>query len=327
MPKTKRPRRGSLAFYPRKRAKRIYPSVRGKSISEKLKPLEFSGYKVGMISLLITDTRKNSPTKGENIVIPATILECPPLKVVGFRAYTQDYNGLKAFQDVLSESIKKDRYLARKIKIGDVKTEEKIAKIEKNISKIADISLIVATSPHLSGLGKKTPEVFEIDIGGLDVKEKLKYAREILGKEIKVSDIFREGEYVDVIAITKGKGTEGVVKRFGVKIQPRKNMKHHRQIGSLGSQSPGRVRWTVPRQGQMGFFQRTEYNKRILKIDIDPKQINTPSGYKNYGVVKSSWILLEGSVPGPKKRLIMFRHAVRQPKTPFLPVEIKEIIK
>jgi large subunit ribosomal protein L3 len=323
----KRPRRGSLAFYPRKRAKRIYPSVRGKAKSDKIKPLEFSGYKVGMVSLAVIDTRKTTPTKGEEIVIPATVIECPPLKVIGFRAYSQDYFGKKAFSDVIDDSVKKDKHIARKIKLGEFRPNEKIDKIEKNINKVTDVSLIVKTNPNISGLGKKTPEVFEIDIGGNDVKEKLKYAKDMMGKEIKVSDIFRPGEYLDVIAITKGKGTQGVVKRFGVRIQFRKDMKHHRQIGTLGSQSPGRVRWTVPRAGQLGFFQRTEFNKRLLKIGEDAKEINPSSGFTNYGVVKSNYILLEGSVPGPKKRMIMMRLSIRPPKTQFLPAEIKEIIK
>ncbi|MEM5801587.1 MAG: 50S ribosomal protein L3 [Candidatus Aenigmatarchaeota archaeon] len=323
----KRPRRGSLAFYPRKRAKRIYPSVRGKASSDKLKPLEFSGYKVGMVSVVVTDTRKNTPTKGEDIVIPATVIECPPLKVIGFRVYSENYFGKYPFVDVMDENIKKDKFIARKIKLGEFRPNEKIQKIEKNIDKIKDVSLIVKTNPNIAGIGKKTPEVFEIDIGGNQVSEKLKYAREMIGKEIKISDIFREGEYLDVIAITKGKGTQGVVKRFGVRLQFRKDMKHHRQIGTLGSQSPGRVRWTVPRAGQLGFFQRTEFNKRLLKIGVEPKEINPSSGFTNYGIVKSNYILLEGSVPGPRKRLVMLRLGIRPPKTAFLPTEIKEIIK
>jgi large subunit ribosomal protein L3 len=104
-------------------------------------------------------------------------------------------------------------------------------------------------------------------------------------------------------------------------------MKHHRQIGTLGSQSPGRVRWTIPRAGQLGFFQRTEYNKRLLKIGEDSKEINPSSGFTNYGIVKSSFILLEGSIPGSRKRLVMMRPAIRPPKMQFLPAEIKEIIR
>jgi len=323
----KRPRRGSLAFYPRKRAKRIYPSVRGKAKSDKIKPLEFSGYKVGMVSLAVLDNRKTTPTKGEEIVIPATVVECPPLKVIGFRVYTQNYYGKRAFSDVIDENIRKDKHIARKIKLGEFRTQEKIGKVENSKEKIVDVSLIVKTNSNSSGLGKKTPEIFEIDVGGNDIQEKLKYAKDMLGKDIKISDIFKPGEYLDVIAITKGKGTQGVVKRFGVRIQFRKDMKHHRQIGTLGSQSPGRIRWTVPRAGQLGFSQRTEFNKRLLKIGEDSKEINPLAGFTNYGIVKSNYILLEGSVPGPRKRMIMMRLAVRPPKTQFLPAEIKEIIK
>ena len=317
----KRPRRGSLAFYPRKRAKRIYPKIRGKARSEKIKPLEFCGYKVGMTTMILTDTRKSSTTKGEEIAVPATIIECPPLKIIGARFYTNTNSGLKVFKDLIVIDPKKEKYIDRKIKLGEFRPNEKLDFVEKNIDKISDISLIVRTNPHISKL-KKKPEIFEIDIGGNDTKEKLKFVKENLGKEINVADIFREGEYVDVISITKGKGTQGVVKRFGVRLQFRKDMKHHRQIGTLGSQSPGRVRWTVPRAGQLGFFQRTEFNKRILKIGNDPKNINPKSGFKNYGIIRNNYLILQGSVPGPKKRLIAIRSGIRS-KIGFLPVELK----
>ncbi len=321
----KRPRRGSLAFYPRKRVKRIYPKIRGKSSSDKTKFLEFSGYKAGMTSVKILDTRKASTTKGEEITVPATIIECPPIKIIGIRFYESTPYGLRVMTDVLDVNLKKDKDVARKIKVGEFRTAEKLSYAEKNLGKVKDISLIVRTQPKITGLNKKKPEIFEIDIGGTDINEKFNFAKSIFGKEVKITDVFREGEYVDVVAVTKGKGTQGVVKRFGVKIQNRKDMKHHRQIGTLGSQSPGRVRWTVPRAGQMGFFQRTEYNKRILKIGQDAKDIAQKGGIVNYGIVKNNYILLEGSVPGPKKRLVMMRAALRPPKTPFLPAEIKEI--
>jgi len=321
----KRPRRGSLAFYPKKRAKRIYPSVRGKAKSEKTKILQFSVYKVGMTSLTILDTRKGSVTKNEEIRVPATIVECPPIKVVGIRFYKSSPEGLKVMTEVWDLNSKKDKDLARKLKIGEQRANEKLTYAEQRIDQVKDISLIVKTNPKMTGLGKKKPEVFEIDIGGNDIKDKLKFAKDNLGKEIKINDVFKEGEYVDVIGITKGKGTQGVVKRYGVKIQFRKDMKHHRQIGTLGSQSPGRIRWTVPRAGQLGFFQRTEFNKRILKISNDGKEINPKGGIKNYGLVKSTYMLIEGSVPGPKNRLIIIRTPVRPKKTSFLPTEIRNI--
>jgi len=72
--------------------------------------------------------------------------------------------------------------------------------------------------------------------------------------------------------------------------------------------------FTVPRAGQLGFFQRTEYNKRIIKIGFDGKEITPKGGFHRYGVIKGPYILLKGSVPGPPKRLIRLRHAVRGPE-------------
>ena len=73
----------------------------------------------------------------------------------------------------------------------------------------------------------------------------------------------------DILGITRGKGFQGSVKRWGVKLLTHKNSKHRRMIGTLGPKSPGYVRPTVPQAGQMGYHQRTEYNKRILKIKIN----------------------------------------------------------
>ena len=77
--------------------------------------------------------------------------------------------------------------------------------------------------------------------------------------------------------------------------------------------------------GQMGFHTRTEYNKWVIKVGEDEKDVAKPGGWKHYGVVKSHYILLAGSVPGPSKRLIRLRYAIRpnEPKTE--PPEIIEL--
>lgn len=320
MPKRKRPKKGSRAFYPRKRAKRIYPAVSTYPETEKPKILDFAGYKAGMVSVVLIDNVKSSPTYGQEIVVPATVLDCPPLKVVGIRAYTLTPKGLKVFKEVWCENLPKE--LGRKTK----PTQEKISEIEANIEKISKIRLIVATQPRASGIGKKKPEIFEVEVGGKDVKEKLEYIKQFWGKEIKASDVFRQGEFVDVIAITKGKGTQGPVKRFGIVIQPRKAKEKRRHVGSLGQEQPGKVRPTVPMAGQMGFQRRTELNKRILKIGEDGKEVTPKGGFIRYGVIKGNYLLIEGSVPGPKKRLIRLRAAIRPPKARFIIPEIKEIM-
>jgi len=322
-----KPRAGSLAFWPRKRARRIYPRVNSWPETDKTKTLGFAGYKAGMTHITIIDTRKNSQTKGEQISIPVTVLDCPPLSVLGVRVYKMTPDGYFAFTEVLDEKVKDDKDLKRKLIIGKYKKEERIKSIESNLDKIKKIRLIVKTQPRKSGLNKKTPEIFEIEIGGPDVKQNWNYAKGLIGTEIKLRDIFKEGEYIDIISITRGKGTQGPVKRFGITIQTRKAAGKRRHTGTLGSETPRRVIWTIPYAGQLGFQTRTEINKRILKIGEDGKEITPKSGFVNYGIINGDYVLIEGSVPGPRKRLIRLRTAMRPPKVPILPTEIKELEK
>ena len=116
---------------------------------------------------------------------------------------------------------------------------------------------------------------------------------------------------LDTIAVTKGKGFQGAVKRWGVKLLTHKNSKHRRMIGTAGSWHPNWVQATVPQAGQMGYHQRTEYNKRVLKIGENGEEITPTGGFPHYGVVRNPYILLHGSIPGPAKRLISMRDAVR----------------
>ena len=308
MPATKRPRRGSKAFYPRKRARRIYPRIDSWTMLKDAKPLGFAGYKAGMSHVVLVDSNPNSKTTGQNISRSITILECPPISVFGFRCYSKN----KTSFDVFSEKL--DKRLSRKMKMSKEpkKMDEQLKKLPKEVSKV---NLICFTNP----IFKKKPEVFEIALGG-SAEEQMKYAQEILGKEIKLSDVFKEGDVVDVIAVSKGKGFQGPMKRFGVRGQGRKAQQMQRHTSPLGQNEPGKVRHTVPQAGQMGFGKRTEVNKRILKIT---EGFDIKGDFLNYGKVKGSCILLDGSVPGAKKRLIRLRFAMRPRKT--YPIDIKYI--
>jgi len=310
MPARKRPTRGSKAFYPKKRARRIYPRIKSWPKLKEVKPLGFAGYKSGMSHVIITDSNPHSIIKGQLISKPITIIDCPSLFVLGFRFYS----GNKTSYDVFSDKFEKN--LSRKLKLSKKQksVEEQLKKVPEKISKI---NLICHTKPTF----KKKPEIFEIGLGGT-IEEQVKYAKEILGKDIKVSDVFKEGDLVDVISVTKGKGFTGPVKRFGVKTLGRKYQQMERHVGSLGQNEPGKVRWTVPQAGQLGFQTRTELNKKILKIS---NGFDIKGGFLNYGNVSNDCILLEGSIPGPKKRLIRLRIALRPKKT--YPVEIKYISK
>ena len=112
------------------------------------------------------------------------------------------------------------------------------------------------------------------------------------------------------------------MKRWGIRILSRKSRKQRRAVASIGPWVPRRVMPQVPRAGQMGFHNRTEYNKRIMLMGSDTERINPIAGFKNYGFVNTEYLLLKGSVMGPAKRLIKIRKTVRDPGIPEEPPQI-----
>jgi large subunit ribosomal protein L3 len=164
----------------------------------------------------------------------------------------------------------------------------------------------------VKGLPKKAPDIMEVRIGGGTVTERLEFARSLLGKEITIKDFAKEGANIDISAITKGKGFGGHIKRWGVKLLDHKNDKHRRMIGTLGPHFPSYIRPSVPQAGQIGYHQRTEFNKIILKIGENGEEVNPSGGFLNYGEVENPYVIIHGSVPGPSKRLVRFRDPMRQ---------------
>lgn len=326
MAKGHKPKAGSRAYWPRKRAKRIYPTFKHSKELERVgkktkdsKPLEFGGYKAGMTQTVFTDGRKGSVTQGQDLAKGVSVIECPPLFVFGIKLYRKGINGFETLGMIWAKDLKKD--IVRKLDVPKKKKSD-VSEFENKLDKITDVRLLVHTQPKESGLGKKKPEVFEIDLSGT-IESKWNYAKEKLGKELDVSEVFSEGEYVDVKSVTKGKGFQGVVKRFGVKIRSRKNKEKRRHIGTMGPVTPGRVLpGVIPQAGQLGFQTRTEYNKRLLKIGNDGLKVK--GGFLNYGNVKKDYVLIEGSVPGSKKRLILFRKSFRKTDSKE-PIEVKSV--
>lgn len=290
-----KPRRGSMAHRPRKRAKSQNASVCWQSAEEK-RVLGFPGFKAGMTHVAHID-QTESLTKGQEIVSAATVVEVPPVMVYGIRCYDK----MNSIGDIITE----DEKIRKALGIKNVKKKEII---EANIH---EVRLLVFAQPQKTGIGAKHIESMEIACGGKDAKEKLEHAKSLLGKEMKISDVFKPGEFVDIIAVTKGKGWNGPVKRFGVALQRRKATGKRRHVGTLGAFKPGYVMYTAPQAGQMGYHRRTEINKEILKIDSNVDEVNPSSGFGNYGFVKNDYVILRGSVPGPVKRLVKLRLAVR----------------
>ena len=311
MPKHNKPNRGSMAFSPRKRARSETPHISSWAAVEGNDPkiLGFAGYKVGMSHIMAVDYRKKSTTAGQEIRMPVTIVEIPPMKVIGARGYIQDTYGLRTLTEAWEKKIDKDLERTLPIPKGH---NAKAAWKKMSDSDLEEVRLLVHTQPRMvTGIPKKRPEIMEMAVGGGSVDAQIEFAKEMMGKEFTMSDFTQDGEMLDAIAVTTGYGFQGHVKRWGVKLLTHKNSKHRRMIGNLGPFSPGYVVSTVPQAGQTGYHQRTEYNKRLLKIGDNPDEINPKGGFLNYGLIRGNYALLHGSLPGPSKRLIRFRKAVR----------------
>lgn len=314
-----RPKRGSLAFSPRKRAKSHIPRFRAwPEATGEPRLQSFAGYKVGMTHIIMIDDIKHSLTQGMEISVPVTVIETPAIRVAAIRAYAEDSNGEKAIAEVWAADL--DPELKRRIPIpGAENLAENLETIGKMIEegKVSDIKAVIYTLPKsLTGVPKKVPDIMESGISARDLNTKFEFAKSILGTLVSVTDVFKTGILVDTAAITIGKGTQGPVKRWGIQLQKGKHSRQGslRQIGTLGPWHPAHVSWRVPQMGQMGYHQRTEFNKRILKIGADGTEITPEGGFLNYGLVQGDYVLIKGSVPGPSKRLIRLRDPIRAKK-------------
>ncbi len=307
-----RPRRGSLSYSPRKRAKSEVPRIRSWPEEDKARMAGFAGYKAGMTHVMMIDDRPKSLTEGMEISVPVTVLEVPPMNVVAVRAYENYNGGLRAAGEAWAENLAPE--LKRAITVPKKSRGTAPGDLEALGEDLADVRVLVHTNPTLvSGIPKKVPEIMEMPINGGSMLDRLKLAQSLLGQQVPVSSVFDLGDLVDASAVTKGKGLQGPVRRWGIAMAKRKHARTGkvRHVGNLGPWNPSHISWRVPQLGQMGYHQRTEYNKRLMLIGSDGSKITPEGGFPGYGLVRNQYILIKGSLPGPVKRLVRMRHAIR----------------
>lgn len=300
MPTRKSPRKGSLQFWPRKRAQKFLPSTNWDAISSEKTLKGFIGYKAGMASAYVKDSSADSMTKGKSKVVPVTIIECPTMKILSVRFYKDG----KAATEILAANL--DKELKKKLKLptdykktlDDVKTEE-----------FDDVRVIAYSQPKKAKL-KKTPDMIELGLSG-SYEEKLAFAKEKFDKEISVSEVFDNGQLIDTRGLTKGQGFSGPVKRFGIQLKVRKAEKGRRRPGSLGPWHPARVIFRVPQAGQLGMFTRVVYNNKIMSMGT---QENDLKEIKNYGKINTEYLVVYGSIQGPTKRQLILTQPLRPTK-------------
>ncbi len=301
------PRRGSLAYRPRGRAKSLLPRIRTwpKIESEKPTILGFPAFKAGTIHVITVDDRAKTPNFGKPLFNMSSVLSLPEAEVVGLRLYSHEDG--------------------RDLPIADVKTAGQTSE-KLPLGRAKRVAAIISTVPHDIGLSQKQPIVMEVGVAGADVKSQADYVLGLIGKKVKFADVFKAGMYVDVLGITKGKGFEGPVTRFGVKRKQHKSRKSVRAVGVIGPWHPAAVMYTIARAGQMGFHQRTETGKRILlAANAAEKPITPAGGFLHFGEVKGDYAVVRGSVPGPARRFVMVRFRARGITKSQAPPQVVEL--
>jgi large subunit ribosomal protein L3e len=336
------PRRGSLGFLPRKRTKKHFGKIRSfpKDNDPSLPPhlTAFKGYKAGMTHVVRGVDRPGALMHKREVVDAVTVLETPPMIVVGVVGYVETPRGLRSLTSVFAEHLSDEfkRRLYKNWYRSKRKAYSKYAKkwaddakdinadLERIIKFCSVIRVIAHTQVKKLNLRLKKAHVMEIQInGGKDVQAKVDFAKSLFEKEVPIDAVFSKDELVDVAGVTKGKGFEGVTTRWGVTRLPRKTHRGLRKVACIGSWHPARVSSTVARAGQNGYFHRTEMNKKIYRIgkkgdaascmteaDLTEKGVTPMGGFPHYGEVNEDWIMLKGTVAGTKKRTLCLRKSL-----------------
>merc|ERR1719182_130191 len=336
------PRKGNLGFLPKKRTKHHAGRIRSfprddQSGSPHL--TAFRGYKAGMTHVVRGVDRPGSLMHKREVVDAVTIIETPPMVVVGVVGYVETPSGLRTlttvFAEHLSEEYKrrcyKNWYRSKRkaySKYAQKYTENGGKVIEQEIERIVNYCTVVRVIAHTQvkklNLRVKKAHVMEIQVnGGVNVRAKVEFAKSLFEKEITVDSVFSKDEQCDVIGVSKGKGYEGVTTRWGVTRLPRKTHRGLRKVACIGSWHPARVSTTVARAGQNGYFHRTELNKKVYRIgkkddkascqtemDLTEKGITPMGGFVHYGEVNEDWLMLKGAVVGVKKRPLVLRKSM-----------------
>jgi len=337
--KFRAPRHGSLGFTPRKRTKKHRGKIRSFPRDDPSQPTHltaFTGYKAGMTQIVRELDRPGSKMHKKEIVEAVTVIETPPMIVVGVVGYINTPRGLRTLTTVwashLSDDFKrrfyKKWYSSKKKSFTKYakKFAEKKEEIDKQLQRIKKYATVVRVIAHTQvrklKLQKKA-HVLEIQVNGGTVAQKVDFAYGLFEKQIPIDAVFHESEMADIISVTKGHGYEGVTMRWGVRKLPRKTHKGLRKVACIGAWHPARVSWSVPRAGQRGHFHRTEANKKIYRIgkgddakngstefDLTEKKISPMGGFVGYGSVNEDFVMLKGCVSGPRKRPITLRKAL-----------------
>ncbi|CAG5897258.1 unnamed protein product [Menidia menidia] len=331
------PRHGSLGFLPRKRSRRHRGKVKSFPKDDPSKPVHltaFLGYKAGMTHIVREVDRPGSKVNKKEVVEAVTIVETPPMVVVGVVGYVNTPRGLRSFKTIFAEHISDEckrrfyknwtganpchstlRYKSKKKAFTKYskkwQDDEGKKQLEKDFSAMKKycqvVRVITHTQMRLLPLRQKKSHLMEVQLNGGSISDKVDWAREKLEQAVQVNTVFTQDEMIDT--------------HRGL-----------RKVACIGAWHPARVAFSVARAGQKGYHHRTEINKKIYKIgqgyhtkdgklvknnasteyDLSNKSINPLGGFVHYGDVTNDFVMVKGCVVGTKKRVLTLRKTSRR---------------
>ncbi|PPD95245.1 hypothetical protein GOBAR_DD07751 [Gossypium barbadense] len=255
----------------------------------------FLGYKAGMTHIVREVEKPGSKLHKKETCEAVTIIETPPMVVVGVVGYVKTPRGLRTLGSVwaqhLSEEVKRRFYkhwckskkkaftkYSKKLETEDGKND-----IQLQLEKLKKYCTVIRVLAHtqirkMKGLKQKKAHLMEIQVNGGTIAQKVDFAYGFFEKRIPVDAVFQKDEMIDITGVTKGKGFEA------------------------------RVSFTVARAGQNGYLHRTEMNKKVYKLgkagheshaamtdyDRTEKEITPMGGFPHYGVVKEDYLVIKG---------------------------------
>ena len=221
-------------------------------------------------AILATKVGMTQIFNADGVLVPVTVLQAGPCYVTQIKTVDNDgYSAVQVgFVDKKEKVVNKDANGKK-----EIRNRHGVNKAEKGHFDKAGVS------------GKRFVREFKFD-----------NAEEYNLADVIKADIFAEGDKIDATAISKGKGFQGAIKRFGQHRGPMAHgSKFHRHQGSNGAcSSPGKVFKGKGMPGHMGSVKVTVQNLEVVRVDAE-----------------NNLLLVKGSVPGPKKSLVTIKETVK----------------
>ncbi|OWK03754.1 RPL3, partial [Cervus elaphus hippelaphus] len=319
------PRHGSLGFLPRKRSSRHRGKVKSFPKDDSSKPVHltaFLGYKAGMTHIVREVDRPGSKVNKKEVVEAVTIVETPPMVIVGIVGYVETPRGLRTFKTIFAEHIsdeckrrfyknwhksKKKAFTKYCKKWQDVDGKKQLERDFSSMKKYCQVIRVIAhTQMRLLPLRQKKAHLMEIQVNGGTVAEKLDWARERLEQQVPVN---QDGKLIKNNASTDYDLSDKSI-----------NPLHPAAVGtvrlwgraSCSVMRPWNERWAQrPSQTAEVFLAAFLLRTALVRwLSWAHQDLGVRGGFVHYGEVTNDFVMLKGCVVGTKKRVLTLRKSL-----------------